>query len=102
MEFLQALGTVFGIIAGGGFLVLVFKIGLSWGSVQRDVTTTKEAVERTEVTVQNVLPRVERIEQTLHGPEGNNGMYSELRDMRRRFDDLPTVPKRRRTDRKAS
>lgn len=102
MEFLQALGTVFGIIAGGGFLVLFFRVGLSWGAVKSDVSSTKEAVDRTEATVSALVPRVASIEQTLHGPEGNNGLYSDVREMKRRLEDRPETPKRRRSDRRTA
>lgn len=98
----QAFSVAFGIVAGGGVIGLALKIGIGWGVVSRDVATTKAAVDRTELTVQDVVPRVQRIEQTLHGPDGNNGLYSDVRELRRRFDDAPAVPKRRKCDRKAS
>ena len=102
MGFLEAFGAAFGIIAGGGVLLLAVKIGVSWGGIRNDVSTTKDAVERTEGTVGGLVPRVQAIEQTLHGPEGNNGMYSDVRDLKRRFDDLPVRPQRRKGDRRTA
>lgn len=100
MEFLRAFGIAFGLLAGAGVIGLVFKVGLTWGAVSRDIATTKQTVERTEVTVQDVVPRVQRIEQTLHGPDGNNGLYGDVKDLRRRFEDNPAISKRRKTDKR--
>lgn len=100
MEFLQAFGVAFGLVAGSGVLILAVRIGVTWGSVRSDLSSTKGAVERTEGKVGDLVPRVQAIEQTLHGPEGNNGMYSDVRELKRRFEDQPGAPKRRKTDRR--
>ena len=101
MEFLQAFGTAFGILAGSGVLALFFKVGMSWGSVSRAVARTDTAVNDPE---HGLVPRVQRVEQTLHGPQGDNGLYSDVKELKRRLEDDPAIPKRRVTDkrRKAS
>jgi len=93
MEFLQA----FGAVGGLGVIGLAIRIGISWGEVSRAVTRTDKAVNDPEV---GLVLRVQRVEQTLHGPEGNNGMYSDVKELKRRFDDLPGVPTRRKTDKR--
>jgi len=100
MEFLQAFGAVFGILAGGGLLVLLFKIGATWGELRQDVTDTAKIVGGSAVAISEILPRVQRIEQTLHGVSGDNGLYSDVKELKRRFEDSPSVPTRRKTDRR--
>jgi hypothetical protein len=103
MEFLQAFGVVFGVVAGvGTTLAIVFKFGRITGELQQDVLETKAAALSMDGKMDLLMPRVRSIEQTLHGPEGNNGLYSDVKELRRRFEDSPRFPKRRRTDRKAS
>ena len=97
--FLRAAGAAFGLVAGGGVLVATLRIGMSWGEVRQAVKRTDFAVNDPET---GLVPRVQRVEQTLHGPEGNNGLYSDVKELKRRFDDAPGIPRRRKTDRRSA
>lgn len=92
MEFLQA----FGAVAGLGVVGLAIKIGIGWGVLQRDVAATAITTSETHEKVAELLPRVQKIEHTLHGPDGENGMYSDVRELKRRISDRL---ERRRSDR---
>lgn len=93
MELLQT----FGAIGGLGVIGLAIRIGISWGEVSRAVSRTDKAVNDPEI---GLVSRVQRVEQTIHGAQGDNGMYSDVKDLKRRFDDLPEAPTRRKTDKK--
>jgi hypothetical protein len=100
--FLVAAGQVVGGIAGAGLLGLLFQIGLSWGEVKRDVSSTKRAVERIEPIAAEHAQALKTINQTLHGPEGGNGLYGTVKKLDERFDEierrLPDHRGRRSTD----
>ena len=101
MEFLQVFGVVFGIVAGlGTTFAVVFKFGRVTGDLQRDVQETKAIATRTEGTVNEYGPRLQRIEQTLHGVNGENGLYSDVKELKRRVEDRPATPMRRKTDKR--
>ena len=93
---------VFALVTGGGLLYGVFRFGLSSGELTTDVTAIKATADRTETKVDEISQRVQKVEQTLHGPDGSNGMYSDVKDLKRRFEDKPSAPKRRRTDRRTA
>jgi hypothetical protein len=87
-EFVKAAGQVVGAIGGFGLLSLMFWIGLSWGTIKRDVATTKAAVERIEPNVAEHAQALRTVNQTLHGPEGGNGLYGTVRKLDERFDEF--------------
>lgn len=93
--FYSAAGQVIGWLAGTGLLVLFFWIGLSWGRIRRDVSSTKQGVQRIEPIVGEHARALQSITQTLHGPEGGNGLYSVVRKIDERLDAV----ERRRTPR---
>ena len=93
---------VFALVTGGGLLFGVFRFGLASGELQNDVADIKAVALRTEEKVDELGPRVQKIEQTLHGPDGTNGMYSDVKELNRRLDDKRGTPKRRRTDRRTA
>ena len=97
-QFWLAAGQVVGVIGGLGLLTLMFYVGLSWGEVKSTVTTTSASVVHIETRVNEFAPRIQRIEQTLHGPDGNNGLYSDVRQIREQLREAPGTPRRRRTD----
>ncbi|MGK2933701.1 MAG: hypothetical protein ACSLFE_00450 [Gemmatimonadaceae bacterium] len=100
----------------GGALSLVIiagavKIGSTYKGVVGDVAYTKGACAEIKQTLKEHTPRIEKIEITLHGPLGDNGMYQavrelkvgvqEIRDQRmgpadRRKESRPGKPRRRR------
>lgn len=82
VEFLKAAGTAFGLVAGGAVVGLAFKIGISWNDLRRDAREGKACALDTQQTLNaDISPRLQRLEQTLHGPEGNNGLYQTVRDL---------------------
>lgn len=71
-----------------GLLGLCFWVGLSWGEIKRDVSTTKKGVERIEPVVGQHAASLQAINQTLHGPEGRNGLYGTVKKLDERFDEF--------------
>lgn len=99
-DFLVAAGQVVGALVGVGLLGLCFYVGVTWGGLKRAISTTSAAVARTEEKVDGFGPRIERIELTLHGPLGDNGLYQDVRDIKTQLRETPGTPARRRTDRR--
>lgn len=100
LEFIKAAGAVFGFIGGGAVVVLAFKIGSSWSGLRRDVSETKCTANRTETTVDKHAEQLQAINMTLHGPLGDNGLYSDVRSIKAQLQETPGSPRRRRTDKR--
>lgn len=80
-EFWMAAGQIFGTVASVVIVVGAFKVGGTYKGVIRDVAETKTACSDIKQTLQDHSPRIFKIEQTLHGPQGENGMYGAVREL---------------------
>lgn len=81
MEFIVAAGQIFGTVLSGVILVGAFRVGGTYKGVIRDVAETKGDCKEIKQTLQDHSPRILKIEQTLHGPQGQNGMYGAVREL---------------------
>lgn len=80
-EFWQAAGQIFGATLSVVIVVGAFRVGGTYKGVIRDVAETKDSCRDIRATVSDLTPRIQTIEQTLHGPQGANGMYGAVRDL---------------------
>jgi hypothetical protein len=80
-EFWQAAGQIFGTVASVVIIVGAFKVGGTYKGVVRDVAETKDSCSSIKTTLEDHSPRILKIEQTLHGPQGQNGMYGAVREL---------------------
>ena len=76
--FLQAFGTVFGILCGGSFLYGAVKIGRSWGSVSDIVATTAQSVEKIKDKQEVDGHALRDVQFILVGVDGKNGLRSDV------------------------
>lgn len=81
-EFWMAAGQIFGTVASVVIIVGAFKVGGTYKGVVRDVSETKADCKEIKRTLEDHSPRILTIEQTLHGPQGGNGMYLAVRELR--------------------
>ena len=100
MEYAKLFVLGFGGVVGIPVLKFIWRVAGQWADMSANVATAKATGERTEEAVGKHGERIQRIEQTLHGPEGNNGMYSALRDIERRLAEKEPNPARRSTDKR--
>lgn len=105
MEFLVAAGQIFGTVLSGVILVGAFRVGGTYKGVIRDVAETKGDCKEIKQTLQDHSPRILKIEQTLHGPQGQNGMYGAVKELQITVqeirDERVGVADRRKTPRKS-
>lgn len=80
-EFWQAAGQIFGVTMSGVLLFGAFRVGGTYKGVVRDVAETKTSCAEIKETLHDHSPRILKIEQTLHGPQGQNGMYGAVREL---------------------
>jgi len=80
-EFWMAAGQIFGTVASVVIVVGAFRVGGTYKGVVRDVAETKAACADIKDTLHDHSPRILKIEQTLHGPQGQNGMYGAVREL---------------------
>lgn len=112
MEFLVAAGQIFGTVLSLVVLVGAVRVGRTYGTLTANAETARKSSERTEALVIEHGPRIQKIEQTLHGPQGQNGMYGavrdlqisvqEIKDQRTGPADRRNAPRRPKTDRRKS
>lgn len=77
----MAAGQIFGATLSVVVVVGAFRVGGTYKGVIRDVSETKTACTEIKQTLQDHSPRIFKIEQTLHGPQGQNGMYGAVREL---------------------
>lgn len=80
-EFLVAAGQIFGATLSVVVVLGAFRVGGTYKGVIRDVAETKDSCREIRLTLDAHGPRIQTIEHTLHGPQGENGMYGAVRDL---------------------
>lgn len=80
-EFWSAAGQIFGVTMSGVLVFGAFRVGGTYKGIIRDVGDTKDSCAKINTTLDSLTPRVQTIEQTLHGPQGGNGMYLAVRNL---------------------
>lgn len=98
MEYVKLFVLGLGGVVGFPVIKFIWRVAGEWRAMADNVVSAKKTSERTEITVNGYGARIGRIEQTLHGPEGNNGLFQSVREIERRLFDTTPNPGRRKTD----
>lgn len=84
-DFVRVFAGTLALLVGVPVLILVFRIGRGWGEHQKVVASTASTAEETGKSVREfrdaVNPRLARIEFILTGPDGENGLRSDVRQV---------------------
>lgn len=88
LDFIKVFAGTLAAFVGIPVLLLVFRIGRGWGEHQKVVAATAATAEETRTSVREfrdeVNPRLARVEFILTGPDGENGLRSDVREVRDR------------------
>ena len=88
VDFIKVVAGTFGLVVALPVLLLAFKIGRGWGEHTKAITDTALIAGETRTSVREfrdeVNPRLARVEFILCVPDGENGLRSDVRDVRER------------------